>query len=40
MVVAAGLGLVFLASNRGMSRLEGGISLTLYAAYMGFIFSA
>jgi cation:H+ antiporter len=40
MVGVAGLALVFLASNRGMSRLEGGISLALYAAYMGFIFSA
>lgn len=40
MVGVAGLGLVFMATKRGMSRLEGGISLTLYAAYMAFIFSA
>jgi cation:H+ antiporter len=40
MVGVAGLGLVFMATKRGMSRLEGGISLTLYAAYMAYIFSA
>lgn len=40
MVGVAGLGLVFMATKRGMSRLEGGIALALYAAYMAFIFSA
>jgi len=40
MIGVACLGFIFMASGRAMSRLEGGISLALYAAYMGFIFSA
>ncbi len=40
MVGVAWIGLFFMASGRRMSRQEGGICLALYAAYMGFIFSA
>jgi len=40
MIGVACLGFIFMASGRAMSRVEGGISLALYAAYMGFIFSA
>ena len=40
MIGVACLGFIFMASGRAMSRLEGGLSLALYAAYMGFIFSA
>lgn len=40
MIGVAWLGLFFMASGRRMSRQEGGICLALYAAYMGFIFSA
>ncbi len=40
MIGVACLGLIFMASGRAMSRVEGGICLALYAAYMGFIFSA
>lgn len=40
MVGVAGLGLLFMVSGRRMSRREGIFCLTLYAAYMGFIFTA
>jgi cation:H+ antiporter len=40
MIGVACLGLFFMASGRAMSRLEGGLCLALYAAYMSFIFSA
>ena len=40
MVAVAWLGLFFMASGRRMSRREGAVCLLLYAAYMGFIFSA
>ncbi|MGB0477837.1 MAG: calcium/sodium antiporter [Parvibaculales bacterium] len=40
MIGVACLGFIFMASSRAMSRLEGGLSLALYAAYMSFIFSA
>lgn len=34
------LGFIFMASGYRMSRVEGGACLTLYAAYMGYIFTA
>ncbi len=40
MVGVACLGLFFMASGRGMSRFEGAACLTLYGAYMGFIFTS
>lgn len=40
MIGVACLGFIFMASGRAMSRVEGGLSLALYAAYMSFIFSA
>ena len=38
MIGVACLGLFFLATNRAMTRAEGGISLALYAAYMTYIY--
>ena len=39
MVAVAALGIFFMASGHRMSRAEGLVCLTLYAAYMGFIFA-